>query len=70
MYLTKEGFQRALRTFIQAALAYIAVNLTLVDFSSEDEAVKSALTGLAVSALAAGLSAVMNLKVKETDDSE
>ncbi len=64
MQITKDGLQRILRTFIQSALAYIAVNLVLIDFSEEGAAVKSALAGLAVSALAAGLSAVMNIEPK------
>ncbi len=64
MYLTKDGVERALRTFIQAALAYIAVNLAVVDFSEDGDAIKSALIGLAVSAVAAGLSAAMNLQIK------
>ena len=65
MVLTKDGIRRAFRTFIQAALAYITVNLALVDFSEDGAALKSALTGLAVSAVAAGLSAVMNLERRE-----
>ena len=64
MHLTKDGIDRALKTFIQAALAYIAVNIALIDFSEDKAALKSALTALAVAALAAGLSAAMNLEVK------
>ncbi len=64
MHITKDGFQRILRTFIQSALAYIAVNIVLIDFSEEGAGIKSALTGLAVAALAAGLSAVMNIEIK------
>lgn len=62
MKFTKETWRRALRTFIQAAAAYIAANLFVVDFTAEGEVLTSALIGLAVSALAAGLSAAMNLE--------
>lgn len=61
---SKETFRRAARTFFQAALAYIAVNLVLIDFSDSNEAVKTAVIGLLVSALAAGLAAAMNLEEK------
>ena len=64
MKLTKNTMKRALRTFVQAVIAYLAVHLSMVDFSNGKEAVKTALLGLAVSSLAAGLSAVMNLEKK------
>lgn len=70
MKFTKETAKRMLRTFIQAALAYIAVNIALVDFSSGKEVAKSGLIGLGVSALAAGLAAVMNLEKKESGEDE
>ncbi len=62
---TKETAKRAVRTFGQAAVGYIVANLAFVDFSSGKEVAKSALIGLCMSALAAGLSAVMNLQKKE-----
>ena len=49
--------KRAVRTFIQTAVSYIAVNVVTVDFS-----VKSAVIGFVVSTAAAGMAAVMNLK--------
>ena len=61
MKFTKETLKRALRTFAQAAAGYIAANLILIDFTDLNLA-KSALTGLAVSAIAAGLAAIMNLE--------
>ncbi len=64
-FLKKEPIKRAVRTFGQAAVGYIVANLVVVDFSSGKDVVKSALIGLGVSALAAGLSAVMNLQKKE-----
>ncbi len=65
MRFTKETFKRMLRTFIQAVIGYIVANLAIVDLSSGRDVAKSALIGLCVSALAAGLSAVMNLQKKE-----
>ncbi len=55
--LKKTYVKRALRTFIQTAVGYIAVNIATTDLS-----VKSAVLGLAVSAVAAGVAAVMNVK--------
>ena len=55
--LKKTYIKRALRTFLQTAVGYIAVNIATTDLS-----VKSAVLGLAVSAVAAGVTAVMNLK--------
>lgn len=55
----KIWIKRAVRTFIQTAVGYVAVNVVTVDFS-----VKSAVVGLAVSAAAAGMAAVMNLKAE------
>ena len=55
--LKKTYVKRALRTFLQTAVGYIAVNIATTDLN-----VKSAVIGLAVSAVAAGMAAVMNLK--------
>lgn len=69
MRFTKESVKRALRTFLQAVIAYICVHVVLIDFSDQSESLKIVLIGLGVSAVAAGLSAVMNLEKKEeTDD--
>ena len=67
MRFTKETARRALRTLIQSALAYIAVNIAVIDFTEKDAA-KSALIGLVVSAVAAGIAAVMNLEKTEDED--
>ncbi|MGN1480299.1 hypothetical protein [Porcipelethomonas sp.] len=53
----KTWIKRSLRTFVQTAVGYIAVNIAATDLT-----VKSAVLGLAVSAVAAGLAAVMNYK--------
>ena len=68
MTFTKETLRRAWRTFLQAAIAYVAANLFIVDFTASKDVIVSALTGLAVSAGAAGISAVMNLQKKETEE--
>lgn len=65
---TKETFKRAVRTFLQAFLGYVVVNLAMVDFTTVDEAFKSAMLGLLVGALSAGLSALMNLEHKNNED--
>lgn len=67
MKFTKETWRRALRTLVQTAVAYIAANLCVVDFSAEGEVLTSALVGLGVSALAAGIAAVMNLEKPEAE---
>ena len=67
MKFTKESVRRALRTFAQAAIAYVLVNITLIDFTSGKEVIKSAIIGLSVSALAAGFAAVMNMEGKQDD---
>lgn len=68
MKFTKETWRRALRTLIQTAVAYVAANLCVVDFTAEGEVLTSALVGLGVSALAAGIAAVMNLQKKEAEE--
>ena len=55
--LKKNCVKRAVRTFLQTAVGYIAVNIAATDLT-----VKSAVLGLAISAISAGLAAVMNLK--------
>ena len=67
MKFTKETWRRALRTFLQVAVSYIATNLFVVDFTAESKVLTSALIGLAVSAGAAGLAAVMNLEKKPVE---
>ena len=61
-FLKKNCVRRALRTFLQTAIGYLAVNIAVVDFSADKAALKSCLVGLGVSAVSAGVSAVMNLK--------
>lgn len=62
MRITKETLRRAGRTFLQAAVGYVAANIAFIDFSAADDVLYSALIGLAVSAFAAGFAAIMNLE--------
>ena len=55
--IKKEWLRRAVRTFIQTAAGYISVNIVTTDLT-----VKSAVLGLAVSAVSAGIAAMMNLE--------
>lgn len=68
MKFTKETFRKMLRTFVQTIIGYIAVNLAIVDFTADKEVVKSALIGLAISAVSAGMSAIMNLQKTENTE--
>lgn len=67
MKFTKESARRALRTFIQAAMAYLSVNIMVVDFTDDKAIIKSALVGLTVSSVAAGIAAVMNMEDKSNE---
>ncbi len=66
----KEWLRRALRTFLQAALGFVAANLTAyisgVDFSNKD-VISSVIIGLVTSSIAAGIAAVMNINTTKTD---
>lgn len=62
--LTKESLIKVAKTFIQALIAFLVVALPTVDFSQEKSALKAALLGVLASAVAAGLSAVMNIEQK------
>lgn len=58
----KEWARRALRTFFQAAVGYLVVAAPAIDYSADRAVLKSALVGIGVSAVAAGLAAVMNIE--------
>lgn len=55
----KNWMKRAIRTFVQAAAGYACVALPAIDWGNTS-ALRGALIGLGVSALAAGIAAVMN----------
>ena len=59
-FLKKIYIKRALRTFLQTAIGYLAVNIAATDLN-----VKSAVMGLVISAVSAGLAAAMNIKEEE-----
>lgn len=61
---------RMLKTFIQAFVSTVAVEIVSVDFTGEKSVIKSALYAIAISGVAAGLSAVMNLEPKEETEDE
>ena len=68
MKFTKETAKKMFRTFIQTIVGYIAVNLAIVDFTADKEVIKSALIGLAISAVSAGMAAIMNLQKAENGE--
>lgn len=59
----KETIRRALRTFGQAAVGYIATNAVVALSGKESDwsLMKESLVGLAIAGIAAGLAALMNL---------
>lgn len=59
-FLKKEPVRRGLRTFVEAAAGYVIVNAAALDLS-----VDNALKGLMISAIAAGIAAVMNMEGKQ-----
>ncbi|MGN1051007.1 MAG: hypothetical protein ACI4QE_01765 [Acutalibacteraceae bacterium] len=60
---SKNCVRRALRTFLQTALAYIVTNVTCTLSGITDiSQAKTIIIGVIISAIAAGISAVMNLK--------
>ena len=62
----KETIRRTIRTFVQSAIGYIAANLVYVLPEGKDaDYMKTAFMGITVCAVAAGLSAVMNLPKEE-----
>ena len=65
MKFTKETFYRALRTFFQAALGFIAASGAAVFSEDGSSGARSAVIALAGSAAAAGIAAVMNLESEE-----
>lgn len=56
-FFSREPVKRAIRTFLQAAAGYIAVNVAAFDFT-----MKNAVVGFVAASIAAGLAAVMNLE--------
>lgn len=58
----KNWLVRALRTFLQAAVGFASANVVIYFANIGEGETASALCGLVTAAVAAGLSAVMNMK--------
>jgi len=56
----KNWIKRAIRTFIQSAAGYLVVALPAIDWHEESTVLRGTLIGLGVSAVSAGIAAVMN----------
>lgn len=61
-FFHSEPIKRAFRTFIQAAAGFVVVNAVSLDFSA-----KNAVKGFIISAIAAGIAAVMNIDYNNSD---
>lgn len=59
---SKTYIYRAIRTFIQTFLANVVVAVPMIDWSKPNTMLKAALFSLVASSVAAGVSAVMNMK--------
>ena len=60
----KETIRRALRTFVQTAIGYIVTNIAILsdpETLQNTDILKTTVIGLIISAISAGLAAVMNL---------
>ena len=64
----KETIRRAFRTFVQTAIGYIVTNIAILsdpETLQNTDILKTTIIGLIISAISAGLAAVMNLPKKE-----
>lgn len=57
----KNWVKRALRTFIQTAAGYACTAVVTIDWTADKAVLKAALIGIFTSAIAAGISAAMNI---------
>ena len=64
---TKEMLYRAVRTFFQAAVGYLAANIALIKWDDAGVAKTTALTVI-TAAVACGLAALMNLPINGDKD--
>lgn len=69
MKITKETIRRTVRTFLQAAAGFLATTGISVLVTNDYSITKDIILGIAGSALAAGVAAVMNLE-SNNDESE
>lgn len=56
------NLKKNVKNLFQTAVSYAAIHITTVDFTESKQLLRAALTGIGVSAAAAGLSAAMNLE--------
>ena len=56
----KNWVKRAIRTFIQTAAGYACTAVVAIDWTADMAVLKATLVGIFASAIAAGISAVMN----------
>lgn len=66
---------RMIRTFVQTAIGCLAVGLPTINFNDGWDIVKKSLIGIAITAVASGLAAAMNIyderaKAKEEEEEE
>lgn len=69
----RNWISRMLRTFIQTAIGCLAVGIPTVNFNDGWDIIKKSLIGIAITAIASGLAAAMNIydeKDKSKDDVE
>ena len=59
--MNKDFIYRVIKTFFQAFIACVLVGIKTVDFSADKAVLKQALITLAISAISAGISALMNI---------
>ena len=60
----KETIKRAFRTFVQTAFGYVVTNIAILsdpETLQNTDILKTTIIGLIISAISAGLAAVMNL---------
>lgn len=57
----KNWMKRALRTFLQTAIGSVCSAIVLVNWSTDSKELRAVIIGIITTAIAAGISAVMNL---------
>ncbi len=58
----KNWMKRALRTFFETAMGYIAAAIPLVDFTADGAVVKATIIGILASGISAGIAAAINYR--------
>lgn len=68
MKFTKETAKRMLRTFLQAFLPALTVGVGTITIEEDGSVTRGAIIALLIPAVAAGISAIMNLEKKEENE--